>query len=551
MILVQVTDARLVLGAHTIFENLQWSIKDGEKIGLIGPNGAGKSSLFKVIVGEYNLEPGGQVVFARGVTVGYLQQEPLLPRDTSALDIALQGRARWAELRHLLDQVEKSMGDPEIFGDERKLSHAIDRQQNLHQEYLSLGGDGYPGQVQQILTGLGLEEEDQHKPAHALSGGQKKLVWLARLLLQQPDVLLLDEPDNHLDLKGKAYLEGLISNYPGAVVLVSHDRYLLDATVTHIAELEDGIITVSAGDYTTFMLDKEARLLRSEQIFQLQQREINRLEQAYKRYALWTQKNSKFASRMHAMEKRLERMDKMDRPVLERRKVGLELNGWRGSKKVLEMRHVSKSYDREPVLMDINGVITHGERVGIIGPNGSGKSVLLRMILGHEGSDEGEIIVGPSIMMGYYAQQHETLDLGLSILDTVRLGLPDGRTMSEGQAVAFLGRYLFPYEKVRLPVKELSGGERSRLQLALLVLSGANFLLLDEPTNNIDIATAEVLEQALEEFEGTVLLVSHDRYFLDRVATRLWALEDGEKREFAGGYSDYLQKLELETGQAY
>jgi ATP-binding cassette, subfamily F, member 3 len=370
-----------------------------------------------------------------------------------------------------------------------------------------------------------------------LSGGQKKLIGLARLLLTGPDVLLLDEPDNHLDLPGKAYLEKLIQEYPGAVVLVSHDRYILDAVVTHITEIEDGRLTTFAGNYTEYILDKQERMARAEELFQIQQRSIARMEMALKRYLVWVQVSDKFASRVRSMQTRLEKVKQLDRPVLERRKMGLELNGWRGSNQVLEMVNVKKSYSR-PVLTNVSLLIRHGERVGLIGPNGTGKSVLLRLILGDEVPDAGEIKIGPSIKVGYYAQEHETLDLNMTLIDAVRRA----GEMSESNAVAFLLRYLFTYKQASEKIRTLSGGERSRLQLALLVLSGANFLLLDEPTNNLDIASAEVLENALSDFVGTVLVISHDRYFLDRTVSRILALEGGQVKEYIGGYSDYAEK---------
>ena len=372
-----------------------------------------------------------------------------------------------------------------------------------------------------------------------LSGGQKKLIGLARLLLLRPDVLLLDEPDNHLDLPGKAYLERLILDYPGAVVLVSHDRYILDAVVTHITEIEDGRLTPFTGNYTDYILDKQERLARAEELYQIQQRAITRMEMALKRYKQWVLVSDKFASRVRSMQTRLARVNRMDRPTLERRKMGLELNGWRGSNQVLELVEVEKSYSR-PVLEAVSLLIRHGERVGLIGANGAGKSVLLRLVLGMEQPDAGEIKLGPSVKVGYYAQEHETLNFDKTLIDTVRLA----GNMSESNAVALLIRYLFSYQQTTQKVGELSGGERSRLQLALLVLSGANFLLLDEPTNNLDIASAEVLEAALDDFVGTVLVISHDRYFLDRTVDRILTITDGRLRGFPGGYSDTLARQE-------
>ncbi|MBI5962462.1 MAG: ABC-F family ATP-binding cassette domain-containing protein [Chloroflexi bacterium] len=538
MVQLQLANITLVLGAKRIFENLNWEIQRGQKIGLIGANGAGKSSLFKMIEGEHSPEMGGAVTRARLITTGYLSQSPELDSSLTALDAALAGNPRVAEVHAELERVENSLGDPEVYGDERKLQRALEGQHKLIEEYHALGGDSYPARVRDLLLGLGLAQSELTKPLSVLSGGQKKLVGLARLLLVRPDILLLDEPDNHLDLPGKMFLEKLIREYEGTVVLISHDRYLLDAAVTHIAELEDGNLTLFEGDYSSFITDKEMRLARQEELFQIQQRGFARMEMAIKRYRLWAQFNDKFASRIHAMEARMARVDKIDKPNLDRKRMDLRLSGWRGSNKVLELAGISKSFGSKNIFSNLNETIWHGERVGLIGPNGAGKSVLLRMILGQEHPDSGEIKIGPSISIGHYAQEHETLDFNQTVVDAVRYA----GEMSEGRATAFLLHYLFTYKQVSQKIGELSGGERSRLQLALVVLSGANFLLLDEPTNNLDIASAEVLEQALEDFVGTVLVISHDRYFLDRTVERLLVIEDGQLVEYQGGYSDYLER---------
>jgi ATP-binding cassette, subfamily F, member 3 len=543
MISISFSNVTLILGATPIFRNFSWEIQHDQKIGLVGPNGAGKSSLFKLIVGEYEAEPGGSLVRARGVSVGYLEQDPAFEAGQSAFEAALNGNPRYREVVAALDEVEEQIGAPEVYGDARVLTEALDLQQRLLDEYLEMGGENYPGRVRETLLGLGLPPADFDKPLEVLSGGQKKLVGLARLLLSRPSVLLLDEPDNHLDLDGKAFLERLIVGYPGSVVIVSHDRYLLDAVVTHIAELEDGVLTTFSGDYSSYIMDKQHRLARQEELFRVQQREIDRLQTAIKRYAIWAKQydNEKFAIRARAIQNRLDKMDKIDRPVTERRRMGLELSGWRGSNKVLELKGVRKSFESRvdgtrPILENIDLLVRHGERVGLIGPNGTGKSVLLRLILGVEMPEGGEIMVGPSVKVGYYAQEHETLDFEQTLIEAVRYA----GQMSESNAVAFLIRYLFNYRQSTQKVRDLSGGERSRLQLAMLVLSGANFLLLDEPTNNLDIASAEVLEDALADFEGTVLVISHDRYFLDRTVDRILLLEGGVLQEFYGGYSDYL-----------
>jgi len=540
MIQIQLSNVTLVLGAKRIFENLDWEIQRGQKIGLIGANGAGKSSLFKLIEGEHSPELGGQITRARSLLTGYLPQQPELDLSLTAFAAALAGNPRVAEVHAELETLESSLSDPEVYGHARRLQRALERQRQLIEEYDSLGGDSYPERVRGLLVGLGLAEGDLTKPLSVLSGGQKKLVGLARLLLVRPDVLLLDEPDNHLDLPGKMFLEKLIREYEGTVVIISHDRYLLDAVVTHVAELEDGKLTLFAGDYSSYVADKETRLARQEEMFRAQKHEINRLQAAIKRYAIWGKvyDNEDFARKAKSMQKRLDKMDKVEKPVTERRSMGLTLNGWRGSNKVLELDGVSKSFGEKRVFANLEETIWHGERVGLIGPNGAGKSVLMRMILGQESPDAGEIKIGPSVVIGHYAQEHETLDFNQTALDAVRYA----GEMSESKATAFLLRYLFTYKQVSQKIGELSGGERSRLQLALLVLSGANFLLLDEPTNNLDIASAEALELALEDFVGTALVISHDRYFLDRTVERLLVIEGGRLLEYQGGYSDYLER---------
>lgn len=540
MIQIQLSNVTLVLGAKRIFDSLNWEIQAGQKVGLIGVNGAGKSSLFRLILGEYSSELGGAVTRGRQVTVGCLSQDPELDPAQTALDAALLGNPRIAELETQLQQVESSLGDPSVYQDERKLQNALERQHKLNEEYHRLGGESYAGRVREVLRGLGLEVTDFNRPVATLSGGQKKLVGLARLLLVRPDVLLLDEPDNHLDLPGKAFLEKLIRDYEGTVVLISHDRYLLDAVVTHIAELENNKLQIYQGDYSSYAAEKEIRLARQEELFKAQSQEITRLESAIKRFAIWGKvyDNEKFAAKAKSMQKRLDKMDRIEKPLSNRRRMELDLGGWRGSNKVLELKHVQKRFGDRCIFTDLHETIRHGERVGLIGPNGAGKSVLMRMVLGMEKTDAGEIKIGPSVRIGWYSQEHESLDPDKTLIEQVRYA----GGMSETRATAFLLRYLFTYKQASQRIRELSGGERSRLQLALVVLSGANLLLLDEPTNNLDISSAETLEAALEEFEGTVLVISHDRYFLDRTVQRLLAIEGNDLVSYTGGYSEYLSR---------
>jgi ATP-binding cassette subfamily F protein 3 len=538
MIAVQMSNIRLVLGARTIFDGLNWELHNDQKIGLIGLNGAGKSSLFKLITGEYRAEPGGVVTRARGISLGYMAQQPEFDPELTAMELALSALPRLAAIEHELEQLETSFGEPLVYENPKRLGRALDRQQQLLDEFSSMDGATYTERVRQTLLGLGLPESDLHKPLGLLSGGQKKLAMLARLILSRPDVLLLDEADNHLDLPSKVYLERLIREYPGAVVLISHDRYLLDACVTHINELENGKVFTYAGDYSSYMVEKDLRLARQEELHRAQQKELTRMAAAVKRLALWGKiyDNEKFAKRAQAMQKRLDRIERIEAPALERKQMDLQLGGWRGSTKVLELRRVCKRYGPRCLFDGLDHVIQHGERLGLIGPNGSGKSVFLRMLVGEEQPDSGEIILGPNVKVGYYAQSHENLDPAKTLIEAVRATAP----LSEERAVSFLRRYLFSYQQTLQRIGELSGGERSRLQLALLVLSGANFLLLDEPTNNLDIASAEVLEDALADFVGTVLVVSHDRYFLDRTVQRLLVTESGRLIAYAGSYTDYL-----------
>ena len=548
MIAVHLDAVSVTYVAKPIFRDLSWEIHDNRCVGLVGPNGAGKSTLLRVLAGEVRSDTGF-VVRKSGLTVGYLRQEPDLTPGCTVWEEALTASADLAAVDAALHRCEQRLADPLVYTDEAALAHALEEQARLVQRYTELGGPGYEGRVRATLHRLGFQTPaDLALLTDTLSGGQKKLLGLAKLFVIQPDLLLLDEPDNHLDLAGKAFLEDLIRSYKGGVVIVSHDRYLLDVVADEIADLEDGRITVYPGNYSEFAFEKQARLLRQQQLFQAQQKEIDRLEQAAHRLLIWgrTYDNEKLIKRGKAIQKRIERIDKIDKPVLERRRMQLELSGWRGSNKVLNIQNLDKVFGpgadagedsggETIVLAGLDLLIWHGERVGLVGPNGAGKSVLFRLILGTETPSGGTIAIGPSVRIGYYDQEHQTLNYNATLLDTVR----SAAQMSESTAVSFLTKFLFTYEQIRSKVSPLSGGERSRLQMALLTLTGANFLLLDEPTNNLDIASTEVLEETLETFEGTILVISHDRYFLDRVVDRIVDLEDGALTDYPGNYSDY------------
>jgi ATP-binding cassette subfamily F protein 3 len=371
-----------------VFSALSWEIADDRVVGLIGPNGSGKSTLLRLAAGE--LAPDeGFVRRKKGLTWGYLPQDVLLPAGHSLLQAALTASQPLQRVDEDLRRVELALADPQVYGSPARLERTLQRQEALLAEYTAWGGRGFAGRGRAQLRALGFSEADFDLPVEVLSGGQQKLAGLARLALLQPQLLLLDEPDNHLDLEGKAFLENFIRDYHGAVVIISHDRYLLDRVVDEIAELEDGRVSLFSGSYSEYAYEKRQRLLRQQQLFQVQQKEIHRLEQAAKNLLVWgrTYDNEKLVKRGKNILNRIERMDKIDRPVLERKKMRLEFSGWVGSQKVLELRGVDKLFEAPQggvnVLFEgLDFLVEHGERVALVGPNGAGKSVLMRLALG-------------------------------------------------------------------------------------------------------------------------------------------------------------------------
>lgn len=525
-----------------IFRDLSWPISDRERTGLVGPNGAGKSSLLKAVAGVYQPD-GGTINPLRGVRVGYLPQEVELEAGKTLWDIARTPPPELAAVEAELGRIEAALGDPAVYGDEGKLTRTLARQEKAVAEYERLGGLRHEARVKELLTRLGFQPADYHLPTESLSGGEKKLVLLVRLALEQPEVLLLDEPDNHLDLEAKRHLEGFIRAYAGAVVIVSHDRYLLDEVVTQIAELDNGTLTLFPGNYSQYATQVELRRLRQQQMYVAQQKRIQQIEANIKEWQEKAKANlsERYARQARSRQKMLDRMEERGEVierVKERKRMDLQMEGWRGSNKALELAGLTMGFGDDLLFLDLNLLVWHGERVGLIGPNGAGKSVLFKLILDEMQPLEGQIKIGPSCRIGYYSQEHQTLAewLHRSPLELVR----DTKPMHEGDAVAFLLKFLFKYDQLRLPISGFSGGERSRLQLACLMLQNPNLLLLDEPTNNLDIYAVEVLESALEDFEGAILTISHDRYFLDRVVDRVVELEDGGLTGYAGGYTEYL-----------
>ena len=550
-------------GVQTVLDDASWEIQSGQKIGLVGPNGAGKSTLLRILAAE--LKPdSGFVHRHKEAHVGYLAQDPILDPDHTVWEELMSAAKDLVHVEAELRRLEARMADPEVYADEAALGRVLAAHARAQARFEELDGYRYESHARDALQTLGLNERDFELPTVALSGGEKKLVGLAKLLAAGTTVsgdnraghslLLLDEPDNHLDLARKSYLEQIIAAYPGTVIIVSHDRYLLDRTVTHIAEVEDQRLTLYEGNYSAYAVEKQLHMLRQQQMYEAQQKEIARIKAAIARFEHWASlvADQRHARQARSRRKMLERMDRVEKPTLERRRMGLALDGWRGSQKVLEIVDLDMAFpdasgkgDEQIILAGLELLLWHGERAGLLGPNGAGKSVLFRCILGQLELNGGIIKVGPSVRIGYYAQEHETLDPDKTLIEEIR----QVRPMYEQRAVRHLGQFLFPYEMARKRVSDLSGGERSRLQLAKLMLSDANFLLLDEPTNNLDLSSREVLENALDEFEGTVLVISHDRYFLDRVVDRVVELEDGALTEYPGDYTYYAEHKELRAGE--
>jgi ATP-binding cassette, subfamily F, member 3 len=549
MIVADINNLGRTHGGRVIFAGLAWTIQDGEKIGLVGPNGIGKSTLLRTLAGM-EAPDAGALTLRRSTRVAYLPQEYVGQPERSVMAELLAAREDLAAIEARVTALEQQMGEPQIAADMGALERVLAEHERLLAQLDALGAATVRGRAEALLNDLGLGPQHWERPMGVLSGGQRKMVGLARCLLTEPDLLLLDEPDNHLDMERKTLLEQVVREFGGAVVIISHDRYLLDETVNLIVELEPASREQGArlvrweGNYSSYVTQKQLALLKQQQDYVAQQKEIAQLEAAVARFKLWASIviNERHIRQARNKQRQIDRMEKVERPVLERRKMALEFRPQlRGGAKAIELRRVDKAFVDHVVLLDAAATVMNGERIGIVGPNGAGKSVLLRLILGQLALDGGEVWVGPSIQLGYYAQQHETLDPSQTPIEALRALRP----MYEGEAVAKLGRFLIPYAACSQPIAKLSGGEKSRVQLARLMLSGANCLLLDEPTNNLDIPSAEVLEGALEEFAGTVLVVSHDRYFLDRVADRIFEVRDGELRVYEGGYSYYAERRAL------
>ena len=537
MSLLQARGITKSFGSRLILDGLDFDIEPGVRLGVIGPNGGGKSTLLRILAGE-EVADAGEVTQRRGLGIAFLPQQ--LEGDArGALETLRAARSDLDELEQELATVERGLG--ESGGDLERLAKLLRRQEGLLERWTAVGGPGFDGRARALLVDVGLDDDELGKPTRVLSGGQRKLVGLAACLLRDPDVLLLDEPEAHLDVEARERVEQLMRSFGGAVVAVSHDRYLLDETVSEIAELNGGKVRMWPGNYSAYTIARELELHRQQQTYVTQQKEIARLEEAIRRFKDWASRvvDERHIKQARNKQRQIDRMEKIDRPVLERRKIALELRPHaRGGERVVELAKVGVELGDRSVVTGVDLTVLRGERVGVVGDNGAGKSVLLRLLAGELEPTAGERKAGPSIRFGRLAQDRRPSDPKATPLQLVRRAAP----ISEGEAVSRLMKFLFDYEQVRRPLDSLSGGEWTRLQLLLLMLEGANCLLLDEPTNHLDIESVEMLESALETFEGTAIFVSHDRYFLDRIADRILEVRDGEVRSYEGGWSAFSRR---------
>jgi len=543
MTLLSLRGIAKAFGGRQILLGVDLELPDGARIGLVGPNGSGKSTLLRIAVGEEEAD-AGQITRQRGLRLAMLAQHPLGDERSPATTLR-DARADLREIDEGLAECDRRLADPSVYNDGARMEAVLAEQARLLDRYERAGGPSFEGRVRSMLAEIGLEERELELPTRVLSGGQRKLIGLAAAIIQDPQLLLLDEPEAHLDLEGRERLQGLMLRFGGGILAVSHDRYLLDETVTDIASLDAGEVRDWPGNYTAYAVARELELKRQQETYLSQRKEIERLEEASRRLIQWarsvpaSQSNKGLMNAARNLQRRVERMDKVDRPVLERRRIGLELHPHqRGGKRAAELRGVGVDFGEHRVLLGVDVTVMHGERVGVVGENGAGKSVMLKTLVGELEPTSGEVWVGPSIRIGYLAQDQDTLDPDSTPLSTLRASFPG----TEEQAVARLMTFLFDYEQVRRPIRTLSGGERTRLQLLLLMLSGANLLVLDEPTNHLDIESIETLEAAIEAFEGTAIFISHDRYFLDRMADRVVEVRDRAARSWIGGYSDWLAR---------
>ena len=516
-------------GVHRILHDVSWAIHTGHHVGLIGANGAGKTTILKLLTGELSPDEG-DLPRQTGIAIGYLTQDPQFTPGNTVLEEAIEGLDRIHTLEAQLRKTEQDMEAAQ--SDSEEAGRLLIRYGRLQEEYEQVGGYAYHHRAEAVLHGLGFSDADLSLSVKVLSGGQKTRLSLAKLLLSDADLLLLDEPESHLDMAATEWLEDYINNYTGAVLLVSHDRYFLDRTVNQIVELEDQTIQRYEGNYSGFLTLK-AEQIKTQQRLHTQQQKMIRHNEDFIRRNIAGQKTKQAQGRRH----QLERLTRIDLPKAARRAAGLTFTSMnRSGEEVLILDQITKCYDNRILFTDLSLIIRRGERVGLIGPNGIGKTTLLRLILNQESATDGTVQIGASVEIGYYDQERISLTHDRSVLNELWSAKP---SMNEETVRSILGRFLFSEDDVFKQVGQLSGGEQARLALAKLMLKEPNFLILDEPTNHLDIQSRQALEQALATYPGAMLVVSHDRYFLDRVVDELLVFEPDSISRWPGNYSSY------------
>ena len=525
-------------GTDVILKNASFHIEDREKAAVVGINGAGKSTLLKIIVGELDAD-SGEAVLSKGKTIGYLAQHQDLESTHTIYEELLSVKQDVLDLEAAMHALELQM--KELDGEE--LETALSQYTRLNHEFEQKNGYACKSEVIGVLKGLGFEEEDFTKMVNTLSGGQKTRVSLGKLLLSQPDLILLDEPTNHLDMNSIAWLETFLLNYSGAVLVVAHDRYFLNRIATKIIEIDAGEVTVFQGNYSDYAA-KKAQLREAKMNAWLnQQREIRHQEEVIAKLKSFNREKS--IRRAESREKMLEKMEVLEKPseVRSEMHITLEPKVTSGND-VLTVEHLSKAFGPLTLFTDLNFSIKRGERVALIGNNGTGKTTILKILNGLLDADSGSFTLGAKVRIGYYDQEHHVLHPEKTLFEEISDAYPD---LDNTSIRSTLAAFLFTGDEVFKRIADLSGGERGRVSLAKLMLSEANFLILDEPTNHLDIVSKEILEQTLNRYTGTVLYVSHDRYFINTTATRILDLTQGTLVNYIGNYDYYLEKRDLLT----
>jgi ATP-binding cassette, subfamily F, member 3 len=532
--MLSINNISFYFGSRPLYQEASLHIRPKDKIGLIGANGTGKSTLLRLINGEYQPD-AGNISRSGDCTIGFLNQDLLsYQSDESILSVAMQAFERENRLQHQIDEVLHQM--------ETHFEDAlVDKLAHLQEEFEALGGYSVQAKSEEILEGLGFSTEDLQKPLRLFSGGWRMRVMLAKLLLQKPSLLMLDEPTNHLDLPSIQWVEKYIQNYEGAVMVVSHDRYFLDNVINVTVEVSAGRLNYYPGNYSFFLEEKSLRNEIQKGAFENQQAKIRQTERFIERFRAKSTKSRQVQSRV----KMLERMDMVDDVIDATARVNFKFNfGQQTGRHVMHLDHISKAYGPKLILQNSEARIERGDKIALIGANGRGKSTLLRIIAGTEDID-GKRQLGHNVNFTFYAQhQLEALDVENSLLDELKQA---GTQKTETELRNVLGCFLFGNDEAFKKIKVLSGGEKSRVALAKVLISEANFLLLDEPTNHLDMMSVNILIQALQQYEGTYVVVSHDRFFVSEIANKIWYIEDHQIKEYPGTYDEYEWWMEERT----